>query len=501
MRIVVFTILLAIWPAVFLFAQDYDMQWIQTPTPTSIMDFRDDTIVFSYVNVTSIAFVSTANICDKNGNFLFFTNGINVSDRYGNIMPNGDSLSYTNQLHYEEIYPQGAPADQNVLILPKPGSDNLYYVFHYLPIDTDILLPNFVYLEPTRFYYSVVDMNANMGLGDVVQKNVPIPIPGVQCASKMTAVKHANGRDWWIIRHGFKDNTYIKYLFTPNGISGPFIQNIGPAFEQGGTAYDFYGNSAFNLQGTQMASVNAYSPTVILDFDRCSGEFSNLLVIQNRLTDTTILGGYGLCFSPSGRFLYVNTKLLLNQYDLWSATPNDSVELYKVDSNDYAFMHQQRLGPNGKIYIGTYHGGTSHLHVINHPDSLGLACGFQFKGQECMTSNTNKLPNMVNYKLGALVGSGCDTLISSLPQNPQRGLKNIIQISPNPASDVVKITIADNREQLQLVIYNAVGQVVKQTIISGYLLLDVSDLPNGIYHIITGGDTGKLYKARFVVAR
>ncbi|HRG90971.1 MAG TPA: T9SS type A sorting domain-containing protein [Chitinophagales bacterium] len=160
-----------------------------------------------------------------------------------------------------------------------------------------------------------------------------------------------------------------------------------------------------------------------------------------------------------------------------------------------------QLAPNNKIYVSTWHGGTYALHVINNPDNYGLACNFQFNGQSCMSGNTNNLPNMVNYKLGALVGSGCDTLISSLPQNPQRGLKNIIQISPNPASDVVKITIADNPEQLQLVIYNSVGQVVKQTVISGYLLLDISDLPNGIYHIKAGEDAGKLNKAHFVVAR
>ena len=76
------------------------------------------------------------------------------------------------------------------------------------------------------------------------------------------------------------------------------------------------------------------------------------------------------------------------------------------------------------------------MHVINQPDSLGLACNFQFNGQQCITTNTWNLPNMVNYKLGALVGSGCDTVVATTsPQTPEGGLKDRIQVYPNPANE------------------------------------------------------------------
>ncbi|MBL0310527.1 MAG: hypothetical protein IPP77_12900 [Bacteroidetes bacterium] len=109
-----------------LFSQDYGVQWIQGDVPVSIMDFRDDTIKFHHVNDTIGMFIGTANICDRQGNFLFFTNGIYVRDRYGNMMLNGDSLCYSDQWYtafnnvYQTVYQVGLPSHQSVMIVPKP---------------------------------------------------------------------------------------------------------------------------------------------------------------------------------------------------------------------------------------------------------------------------------------------------------------------------------------------------------------------------------------------
>ena len=110
------TIALNLLSGLWLFCQDYDMQWIQSCVPTSIMDFRNDTIQFHFVNDTILSFNSTANICDKQGNFLFFTNGIYVYDRNGTNMPGGNWLSYYNPSHYFDMS-AGTPNNQSVLIL------------------------------------------------------------------------------------------------------------------------------------------------------------------------------------------------------------------------------------------------------------------------------------------------------------------------------------------------------------------------------------------------
>lgn len=474
----IINLLLIFGLATGLFSQNHDIQWIQADVPASIMDFRNDTISFHYLSDTIPAFLSTANICDKNGNFLFFTNGIYVRDRFGNKMPNGDSLSFNNQEYYAAVTTSGAPNDQSVMILPKPGSSTIYYIFHFLPIDTIFTIAGRTYLQPINFFYSIVDMTQNFGLGDVVQKNKKLPIPGVQSASRMTAVRHGNGRDWWIVRHGFGDNTYIKYLFTEDTILGPFIQQIGPSFNQNSIVINYDGTSVFNLEGNKMATANWLGPTVVLDFDRCNGVFSNPFIINNHFRDTTLLSAIGLSFSPNGRFLYVNTIYDLNQYDLEATTPNDSVLLYSVDSSDQFFLHSSRLAPNGKIYIATWHGGTGYLHVINNPNQLGLASNFEFQGQQCLTLNTWNLPNMLNYKLGALINSACDSLINMVNDVAPDDI--ILQLYPNPAQTTV--TVRSNGFYVNAItIYDIHGNMHKKIIEPVNNVVDISELSAGVY--------------------
>lgn len=50
----------------------------------------------------------------------------------------------------------------------------------------------------------------------------------------LMAVKHGNGRDWWLITQQWvapnaqtPNNEFRIYLISPTGISGPSVQNIG----------------------------------------------------------------------------------------------------------------------------------------------------------------------------------------------------------------------------------------------------------------------------------
>ena len=488
-------------------AQLHDQQWIQGDGPISVMKFEEDTITFSAVtqDPNVVMFNGIANICDKEGNLLFFTNGIYVRNRLGNLMPNGQYLSYNvdrandpNYIYMSVSAQNGSPSEQGVLILPAPGEEDIYYIFHYLPIDTSFLFKSIVNSIPKIMFYTVVNMKENFGQGVVAVKNARLPIYEPMASSRMTAVKHGNGRDWWLIRHGFADNKYIKFLVRPDGIDGPFYQNIGPPFNRNGSVQDFLGTSVFNLTGDKMASCDYWGPIVVLDFDRCSGEFSNPLVIRNKLEnlDSSFIGATGLAFSPNGRYLYANDTYALNQYDLWAQDYNDSVRLHTVDTQtDGYWIRVMRLGPDGKIYLSTWNGGSAKLHVIHHPDSAGLACDFEYNGQICISINTANLPNMVNYKLGTAVGSGCDTVVSGVGEIGRDRFN--VSVSPNPASDFVRIEAANNG---RFELYNAVGQMVlnynwKR---NDNLPVSVSQLPSGIYNyqFITGD--GEVSKGKLV---
>jgi hypothetical protein len=69
-----------------------------------------------------------------------------------------------------------------------------------------------------------------------------------------------------------------------------------------------------------------------------------------------------------------------------------------------------QIAPNGKLYASPWDGGYSFLHVINSPNLKGDSCDFIYGGQPAYSLNVNAVPNMINYSLGPLVGSGCDTI-------------------------------------------------------------------------------------------
>ena len=122
---------------------------------------------------------SCASIADTNGHLqcYAFTNGTSdwstlVMNNQHLQMLNGHSI--TGLAWYNEL-----------VIIPRDS--NKYFLFSY-GSDT----PN-----NDGLYYSLIDMNSNGGLGSVIAKNVQLnPNRIGDC---LTAVKHGNGRDWWVI--------------------------------------------------------------------------------------------------------------------------------------------------------------------------------------------------------------------------------------------------------------------------------------------------------------
>ena len=90
--------------------------------------------------------------------------------------------------------------NQGSLIIPKPGSTNLYYIITNDPVAG--------YNHGTL--YSVVDMSLQGGLGAITIKNkILTPPPTI---SNLTGVRHCNGTDYWIINHTYNSNTFNAYL-------------------------------------------------------------------------------------------------------------------------------------------------------------------------------------------------------------------------------------------------------------------------------------------------
>ncbi len=69
-------------------------------------------------------------------------------------------------------------------------------------------------------------MAADSSLGEVVIKNQQL-FADTMASAGMTACKHANGRDWWLIRNEYHTNCYYILLVTPDSVMGPSKQCLG----------------------------------------------------------------------------------------------------------------------------------------------------------------------------------------------------------------------------------------------------------------------------------
>ncbi|MEO0312223.1 MAG: putative adhesin, partial [Bacteroidota bacterium] len=247
--------------------------------------------------------LTNANISDSAGNMLFYTNGAYICNAADDTMLNGTGLnpsSYTDDSLTQYF---GVGVSQADIIIPKPGNSFCYYLFHHTYYYGYAYLP--------ILYKSIVNMSLDGGLGGIELKNDTL-LEGQLSRSGFIACKHANGRDWWLINHLQNNNTYLKWLVSAAGIASPDTQSIGKVTSFSNTGR---GQLKFSMQGTKFAYYDVTGDLDIMDFDRCSGMFSNL--VHDSINDSAYVGG--CAFSPNGQILYVSSDKYVYQYDLTAA--------------------------------------------------------------------------------------------------------------------------------------------------------------------------------------
>src|SRR5690606_22452700 len=138
---------------------------------------------------------ANAAMSDSSGNLLFylgrtsyFEGGMNVYDKFNNLVSNGDSIKIE------------LSATNGALILPKPHSDHVFYLFHKFLYETSTTCPNYSCFE---FYTSIADYTSHNFT--LIGKNTPILLE--PSSEKLAAVRHANGEDWWLLMQATPKNT------------------------------------------------------------------------------------------------------------------------------------------------------------------------------------------------------------------------------------------------------------------------------------------------------
>lgn len=383
----------------------------------------------------------SASICDSSGSLLFYTNGNKIWNKNHAVMPSGNGLL------------GNWSSTQSALILPQPGSDQYYYVF-----TTD----GFYNANLDKgLRYSKVDMCLNNGLGDVMfgQKNILL-LDTV--AEKLTAVRHDNGTDYWIITHKYYSDAFYAFQLSAIGIVDTVVSHIGSVHPLG-LQYPVaaIGQLKASPDGNKLAIGNGNSSTCIaeyFDFDPLSGIVSNAVNVQWDLNNNF----YGISFSPDNSKLYFACNAYshgIYQFDLTAGGGDpDSVRASRtlITDSSYAYLALQ-LGPDGKIYATHTPLSSPYLGVINNPNASGTACNFidniiSLSGQ----SASYGLPNFVDSYDYSNTIPGCITGIAEQTDEDHASA------FPNPFVDQTTITFGKSVDNGTIILRNALGQTVRQ---------------------------------------
>ncbi len=315
---------------------------------------------------------------DSMGEVLFYSNNDKIWDKNNSLIANGNTI--------------GSASSSQTLSLRKPGSKDIYYIFtpqeaqtYSFPLDA----AEKDSLQTT--YFSIINMSMNGGLGEVISKDNKLMDFG---SEKISAIRHCNGVDWWVVVHQSGNNEFFSFLLNDNGLDlNPIISKIGGIhpFQNGKHGFIKFSHDGKLLATTfnrnRESSVNVRGSLELFNFDNSTGQLYNMI-----MADTTFHSPYGIEFSPDNSKLYISDQriIFLNQnrlvqYDLdilEQTSILNSKHSYNLPNSDFRSGALQ-LGKDGKIYNANnstpFNDSPHKLHVINSPNLKGGQANFQLE--------------------------------------------------------------------------------------------------------------------------
>ncbi len=298
---------------------------------------------------------------DKDGNLLFYTDGLTIWNRDHQVM--------------EKDLDGHRSSTQSAVIVRKPESKTSYYVFTVSAQTT----------AEKYLKYTEVDMTLNGGKGGVTSnKNVLISQGGQE---KIAATRHANGKDFWITTHIMPEDEFHSFLFTSSGVSKTPVVS---AYGGGKTGY-----LKANIHGDKMAAAHWDSTASLYDFNSSTGKLSNQRLLTGFKGST-----YGVEFSASGQYLYVSGRDGIAQFDISSGN-RAAIQTSMQAVVDGLTVTALQMATNGKLYGATTY---NYLCVINKPDDIASQSDFVLKAVDLGSANSKwGLPTFTNAVLSTFL--------------------------------------------------------------------------------------------------
>ena len=317
---------------------------------------------------SQFSFQGSASISDSLGNLIMYSEGQHIWNKEHIKMLNGANLAGGNPI-----------ATQRVLIIQKPESNNIYYVFI---VGQGTFASNGVY----GLWYNIVDINGDNGLGEVIEKDIFLNT-AYDAQEKLFALKHQNNVDIWVITRKIKDHKFAAFLLSSSGLNETPVLSDAQVMPYT-YSDDTRGYLKVSYDKKYLLSAYWYSepPNIIevCKFDDFTGDIE-FLYYEMKIDEQGVqLIPFGIEFSPDSKYAYIAY-----------VTADDDVDIYQYDMQfieDPSLFTQSailinsgpgsglQLATDGKIYcsypgtgIPIYH----HVSVIHKPWERGLACDFE----------------------------------------------------------------------------------------------------------------------------
>ena len=459
------------------------------------LDFNEDEVELERIRRPQVSFdYNSSSISDRLGNLAFYTDGCYVFNAEDTLIENGELI---NQGAFKDdacktgsSYRAG---NASTILLPNPTNNSDFYLIHQR---VEELFPD----SRAILLYSKIDGDANNGLGKLTDANTIVSLDSV-LLGEMAAVKHANGKDWWVIAAEDESNIYNLILIDENGVRKSHDQKIGSPVGFNGMGS---GQCKFSPDGTKFARWTTTQQLLIADFDRATGTFSNDK--QIRVVSEGTNGGTE--FSPNSRFVYAGMSDSIFQFDTHEFDIESSKVLVAVWDGTRDFVRttfrRMQITPDCRIFI-SMPGSHRFWHIIHNPNEKGIACNVEQRGLSLKTWAFNTMPYFPNYNLGAIDDTGgypCDSTKITVSSSDIPIFESSGFVYPNPTSGQIHIDLPKQAGQVDFNLFSATGQLVfNRTKIFAHEEMDLGTLPKGIYFYKISDGEGSVWSGKLVVSQ
>ncbi|MCB0691464.1 MAG: PKD domain-containing protein, partial [Saprospiraceae bacterium] len=403
--------------------KDYDGTW-----GVSYVDFNNEPPDIYFVKKVQLNLRGVnAEICSEGGVLKLYTNGMSIANGQHDFV--ADTINYGDEWEIHKdfkndtlIYHDGMLIIQGAMILPDPADSLRYYVMYTQFQRGQNWWEDYV----KGLYYSHVDMRLNDGRGGLLSRDVPMVEDSLGWGG-LSACRHANGRDWWVVQVGKNREVFHEFLITSDGISDDRVITFNGKYRR---TYPLV-FTTFSQDGSKYVAQMAHDTCKmsIMDFDRCSGDLEEIYSESYEIT----VGPQAVVFSDDSRYLFFSNRTelypdgvsVIYQYDTEAediaasktlvASWDGYTYIYPEDANVPPFEYEvdfgyMGLGPDGRIYVCPTTGSNREMSTIEYPHEGGTACEVRQHSIHIPTNFSRTMPNFPNFRLGPLDGSPCDTL-------------------------------------------------------------------------------------------